>query len=187
MERYCSSDGADAVTSSTLTSVGGVIAAFKPTAASCWRHTQTEQTLTGLAKTNPLKVSGPYRCQDISAWRCAAWSASTSSVSADRLGTSPLQTPPSLHSAETEIRLAHRFMCLYILIVGYFNNSDVVHSYPDFGDGLLHAFVVDLPQGDRVKLALVEIRHCPVTCLLAQRLRRLESVLEIIPKKQVWQ
>lgn len=57
-----------------------------------------------------------------------------------------------------------------------------VFSYPDFGDGLLHAFVVNLPEGDRVKLALVEVRHCPVTCLLTQRLGRLKSVLKVIPK-----
>lgn len=58
-------------------------------------------------------------------------------------------------------------------------------SYPDFGDGmLLHAFVVSLPEGDRVKLALVEVRHRPVACLLTQRLGRLKSVLEIIPKIQ---
>lgn len=60
----------------------------------------------------------------------------------------------------------------------------VILSYPDFGDGLLHAFAVNLPEGDGVKLALVEVRHRPVTCLLTQRLGRLQSVLEIIPKRQ---
>lgn len=55
-------------------------------------------------------------------------------------------------------------------------------SYPDFGDGLLQAFVVNLPEGDGVKLALVEVRHCPVTCLLTQRFGCLESVLKIIPE-----
>lgn len=58
-------------------------------------------------------------------------------------------------------------------------------SYPDFGDWmLLHAFAVNLPEGDRVKLALVEVRHRPVACFLTQRLGRLKSVLEIIPKIQ---
>lgn len=55
-------------------------------------------------------------------------------------------------------------------------------SYSDFGDGLLDAFVVDLPEGDRVKLALVEVRHRPVTCLLTQGLGRLEGVLKMIPE-----
>lgn len=31
----------------------------------------------------------------------------------------------------------------------------ILRSYPDFGDGLLYPFVVDLPEGDGVKLALV--------------------------------
>lgn len=41
-------------------------------------------------------------------------------------------------------------------------------SHPDFGDGLLQAFVVDLPEGDGVKLAFVQVRHGPVTRLLPQ-------------------
>lgn len=58
-----------------------------------------------------------------------------------------------------------------------------LHSYPDFGDGLLHGFVVDLPEGDGVKLALVQVGHGPVSCLLTQTLGRLQGVLEIIPAK----
>ena len=57
-------------------------------------------------------------------------------------------------------------------------------SYSDFGDGLLDAFAVDLPEGDGVKLALVEVRHRPVTCLLTQGLGRLEGVLKMIP--EIW-
>lgn len=41
---------------------------------------------------------GSYQYPDTSVWQCAVWSASTSSVSADRLCTSPPQTPPSQHS-----------------------------------------------------------------------------------------
>lgn len=59
--------------------------------------------------------------------------------------------------------------------------SVALSSHPDFGDGLLQAFVVDLPQGDGVELAFVQVRHGPVTRLLSQRLGRLEGVLEIIP------
>lgn len=58
----------------------------------------------------------------------------------------------------------------------------MVLSYPDFGDGLLDAFVVNLSEGDWVKLALVEVCHCPVPCFLTQRLGCLKSVLKIIPK-----
>lgn len=54
-------------------------------------------------------------------------------------------------------------------------------SHPDFGDGLLQAFVVDLPEGDGVELAFVQVRHGAVTRLLPQRLGRLQGVLEIIP------
>lgn len=60
----------------------------------------------------------------------------------------------------------------------------VVISYPDFGDGMLDAFIVNLPESDWVKLTLVEVCHCPVTCFLTQRLGRLKSVLEIISK--IW-
>ena len=52
-------------------------------------------------------VSGPYRCQYISAWLCAVWSASTSSVSAGHLCTSPLQRPPSPHSETQQMLYAH--------------------------------------------------------------------------------
>lgn len=62
-----------------------------------------------------------------------------------------------------------------------FRLLSIFFSYPDFGDGLLHAFVVNLPQGDWVKLALVEVCHRAVACLLTQRLGRLKGVLEIIP------
>lgn len=41
-------------------------------------------------------------------------------------------------------------------------------SHPDFSDGLLQAFVVDLAQGDGVELAFVQVRHGPVARLLAQ-------------------
>lgn len=57
-------------------------------------------------------------------------------------------------------------------------------SYPDFGDWLLQPFVVNLPEGDGIKLPLVEVRHCSVPCLLTQRLGRLQSVFEIIPTSQ---
>lgn len=56
--------------------------------------------------------------------------------------------------------------------------------YPDFGDGLLNALAVDLPEGDGVKLSLVEVRHCPVTSFLTQGLGCLERVLKIAPKMQ---
>lgn len=62
-----------------------------------------------------------------------------------------------------------------------------VFSYPDFGDGLLHAFVVNLPEGDRVKLTLVEVRHCPVSRFLTQRFGCLKSILKVIPKMQTIQ
>lgn len=57
-------------------------------------------------------------------------------------------------------------------------------SHPDFGDGLLHAFVVGLPEGDGVKLALVQVGHGPVPGLLPQALGRLQGVLEIVPAKK---
>lgn len=60
----------------------------------------------------------------------------------------------------------------------------MVLSYPDFGDGRLNAFVVDLPEGDGVKLALVQVCHSAVPRLLTQRLGRLQGVLEIIPAMQ---
>lgn len=61
--------------------------------------------------------------------------------------------------------------------------SSQLRSHPDFGDGLLHRFVVDLPEGDGVKLALVQVGHGAIPRLLTQTLGRLESVLEIIPAK----
>lgn len=72
--------------------------------------------------------------------------------------------------------------CQYSCVATCFRFIFIFLSYPDFGDGLLHAFVVNLPEGDRVKLAFVEVRHRPVTCLLTQRFGRLKSVLEVIPK-----
>lgn len=59
----------------------------------------------------------------------------------------------------------------------------ILPTYPDFGDGLLDAFVVDLPEGDGVKLALVQVGHGPVSGLLAQTLGCLQSVLEVVPTK----
>lgn len=54
-------------------------------------------------------------------------------------------------------------------------------SYPDFSDGLLYSFVVSLPEGDGIKLALVKVRHGPVTCLLTQRLGCLKGVFKVAP------
>ena len=56
-----------------------------------------------------------------------------------------------------------------------------MRSYPDFSDGLLHGFVVDLPEGDGVKLALVQVGHGPVSRLLTQTLGRFQGVLKIVP------
>lgn len=104
-------------------------------------------------------------------------SANTSSVSADRLGTSPLRTPPSQRSGEA---LKHERINQLQNFVNDFSFAGL-SSHPDFGDGLLQAFVVDLPQGDGVELAFVQVRHGPVARLLSQGLGRLEGVLEIIP------
>lgn len=46
----------------------------------------------------------------------------------------------------------------------------------------MDAFVVNLPEGDWVKLTLVEICHCSITCFLTQGLGCLKSVLEMISK-----
>lgn len=69
------------------------------------------------------------------------------------------------------------------MIQSYLCFISSVVSYPDFGDGLLQAFAVSLPESDGVKLALVQVRHCPITCLLTQGFGCLERVLEIISER----
>lgn len=126
---------------------------------------------------------GSYQCPDTSVWQCAVWSASTSSVSADRLCTSPPQTPPSQHSGNRWTH-THRVIIMFHAVNPLFLVWFIFLSYPDFGDGMLHSFVVNLPEGDWIKLTLVQVGHSPVTCLLTQTLGRLQGVFKIIPAKQ---
>lgn len=44
-----------------------------------------------------------------------------------------------------------------------------------------------LLQGDRVELALVQVRHRAVPWLLPQRLGCFQGVLEVVPEGQRWQ
>lgn len=129
-----------------------------------------------------------YQCRDTSAWQCVALSASTSSVSAGLLCTSLLRIQPSPHSVKAQsafsLPLRTASTCpvgLYVIMNAGQIGLELVSSHPDFGDWLLQAFVVNLPQGDGVKLSLVQVRHGSVACLLTQRFGCFKGVLEIIP------